>query len=275
MELATGSTSIPSASTVATGGICITRLCKTYSSAGQSTEALRNINLDIRSGEFIVLLGRSGCGKTTLLRMLGGLLSPTSGSITFDGKSLFDAQLKLDQRVLGSLGFVFQDANLLPWRSVERNIALPLEVLGVPKADRQARARALAQAVGLSAFLDHLPRALSGGMRQRAAIVRALAANPDVLLMDEPFGALDAMTRDDMNLMLQELWLREKKTVVLVTHSITEAAFLADRVIILTPHPGRIQRIVDVDFVRPRFLGDTKGAEFLALIALLRSEIGE
>ena len=275
MELATGSTSIPSASTVATGGICITRLCKTYSRAGQSTEALRNINLDIRSGEFIVLLGRSGCGKTTLLRMLGGLLSPTSGSITFDGKSLFDAQLKLDQRVLGSLGFVFQDANLLPWRSVERNIALPLEVLGVPKADRQARARALAQAVGLSAFLDHLPRALSGGMRQRAAIVRALAANPDVLLMDEPFGALDAMTRDDMNLMLQELWLREKKTVVLVTHSITEAAFLADRVIILTPHPGRIQRIVDVDFARPRFLGDTKSAEFLALIALLRSEIGE
>ena len=177
--------------------------------------------------------------------------------------------------MLGSLGFVFQDANLLPWRSVERNIALPLEVLGVPKADRQARARALAQAVGLSAFLDHLPRALSGGMRQRAAIVRALAANPDVLLMDEPFGALDAMTRDDMNLMLQELWLREKKTVVLVTHSITEAAFLADRVVILTPHPGRIQRIVDVDFVRPRFLGDTKGAEFLALIALLRSEIGE
>jgi NitT/TauT family transport system ATP-binding protein len=275
MKLATGSTSTPSASTVATGGICITHLCKTYSSAGQSTEALRDINLDIRSGEFIVLLGRSGCGKTTLLRMLGGLLSPTSGSITFDGKSLFDAQLKLDQRVLGSLGFVFQDANLLPWRSVERNISLPLEVQGVPKADRQARARALAQAVGLSAFLEHLPRALSGGMRQRAAIVRALAANPDVLLMDEPFGALDAMTRDDMNLMLQELWLREKKTVVLVTHSITEAAFLADRVVILTPHPGRIQRIVDVDFARPRLLGDTKSAEFLALIALLRSEIGE
>jgi NitT/TauT family transport system ATP-binding protein len=257
------------------GGIRISRLCKTYVASGRRTEALRDIDLDIRSGEFIVLLGRSGCGKSTLLRTLGGLLSPTTGSVTFDGKPLYDASQKLDERVLDSLGFVFQDPNLLPWRSVGRNIALPLEVQGMPAGARAARARELAESVGLAAFLEHLPSALSGGMRQRAAIARALAANPDVLLMDEPFGALDAMTRDDMNLMLQDIWMRERKTVVLVTHSITEAALLADRVVILTPHPGRIQRIVDVKLPRPRGATETKRAEYTELTALLRQEIGE
>jgi NitT/TauT family transport system ATP-binding protein len=256
-------------------GIRITRLCKTYTSGGQDTEALRDIDLDIRAGEFIVLLGRSGCGKSTLLRMLGGLLSATGGSIAFGDKPLYDARNRIDDRVLDSLGFVFQDANLLPWRTVAHNIALPLEVLRVPKAQRVARATELARSVGLEKFLDHLPKALSGGMRQRAAIMRALAANPDVLLMDEPFGALDALTRDDMNLMLQDIWLREKKTVVLVTHSITEAAFLADRVVVLTPHPGRIQRIVEVPFPRRRAIADTKQPAYQELIALLRREIGE
>ena len=257
------------------GGIRIEQLSKTYSSAGRTTEALRGIDLDIRSGEFIVLLGRSGCGKTTLLRLLGGLLSPTSGRITFNGRPMHDAHNRLDDDVLGSLGFVFQDANLLPWRTVARNIALPLEVQGVSSAERLARAAALARSVGLEDFLDHLPKALSGGMRQRVAIARALAANPDVLLMDEPFGALDAMTRDDMNLMLQDIWLRERKTVVLVTHSITEAAFLADRVVVLSPHPGRIQRIVEVDVPRPRAVAQTKTPAYQELIALLRREVGE
>jgi NitT/TauT family transport system ATP-binding protein len=207
--------------------------------------------------------------------MLGGLLSPTSGTVTFDGKPLYDEQQRIDPSVLGSLGFVFQDANLLPWRSVSKNIELPLEILGVSAEQRRTRARELAATVGLEPFLGHLPKALSGGMRQRAAIVRALAANPGVLLMDEPFGALDAMTRDDMNLMLQDIWMQQKKTVVLVTHSITEAAFLADRVVILTPHPGRIQRVVDVAFARPRAIDDTKSPEYMALMALLRQEIGE
>ena len=268
-------TTPPAVSPLTGGGIRISQLGKTYVSSGKSTEALRDINLDIRSGEFIVLLGRSGCGKSTLLKMLGGLLSPTSGSITFDDRPLYDAQQRLDPSVLSSLGFVFQDANLLPWRSVSRNIELPLEVLGVAKDKRHQRASELAASVGLAPFLEHLPKALSGGMRQRAAIVRALASDPKVLLMDEPFGALDAMTRDDMNLMLQDIWLQQKKTVVLVTHSIAEAAFLADRVVILTPHPGRIQRVVDVNFPRPRAVNDTKSADYIALMALLRQEIGE
>ena len=258
-----------------TGGIQISHLSKTYLTRGRRTEALRDITLDIKSGEFIVLLGRSGCGKSTLLRMLGGLLSPSSGSITFDGKPLYDAQQKPDDGVLGSLGFVFQDANLLPWRSVSRNISLALEVQGVSAAQQRERAAQLAQSVGLQAFLDHLPKALSGGMLQRAAIARALAGNPDVLLMDEPFGALDALTRDDMNLMLQDIWLREKKTVVLVTHSITEAAFLADRVIVLSPHPGQIQRIVANPSPRPRSMADIKNTDYQSLISLLRKEIGE
>ena len=256
------------------GGIRIDQLSKTYTTGGVNTEALRDIDLDIRPGEFIVLLGRSGCGKSTLLRALGGLLAPSAGTISYDGRRLYDGE-KVDDQVLGSLGFVFQEANLLPWRTVARNIALPLEVQGVPKAERMARAAELARSVDLERFLEHLPKALSGGMRQRTAIMRALAGNPGVLLMDEPFGALDAMTRDDMNLMLQEVWLREKKTIVLVTHSITEAAFLADRVVVLTPHPGRIQRIVEVGFPRPRAVADTKGAAYQELIALLRHEIGE
>jgi len=257
------------------GAISIRNLSKTYAGRRSSTEALRNISVDIAPGEFLVLLGRSGCGKSTLLRTIGGLLPPTAGSIEISGRALYDQRGRANDSVLGSLGFVFQDANLLPWRSVWRNIALPLEVLGVSKDERRARASSLAEAVGLKDFLDHLPRALSGGMRQRAAIMRALAANPDILLMDEPFGALDAMTRDDMNLMLQEIWMREKKSVVLVTHSITEAAFLADRIVVLSPHPGRIQRIVSVPFPRPRQLSLTKEPEFQAVINMLRSELGE
>ncbi len=272
MTAAQTNTSYRSAST---GAIAIQHIGKTYVSRQTRTEALRDITLDIAPGEFLVLLGRSGCGKSTLLRMLGGLLPPSTGSIHIGGRALYNTRGKADDSVLGSLGFVFQDANLLPWRTVWRNIALPLEVLGVPRAERRARASQLASVVGLEKFLDHLPRALSGGMRQRASIMRALAANPDVLLMDEPFGALDAMTRDDMNLMLQDIWQREKKTVVLVTHSIAEAAFLADRIVVLTPHPGRIQKIVKVDFPRPRQLSLSEDPGFQDLIAELRAELGE
>ena len=256
-------------------GISIQGLSKTYVSRGSRTEALRDISLDIAPGEFLVLLGRSGCGKSTLLRTLGGLLPPTKGRVSVAGQALYDDRGRANDEALGSLGFVFQDANLLPWRTVWRNIALPLEMIGVGREERRARASELAEAVGLKDFLDHLPRALSGGMRQRAAIMRALAANPDVLLMDEPFGALDAMTRDDMNLMLQDIWMKEKKSIVLVTHSITEAAFLGDRVVVLSPHPGRIQTIVDIDFPRSRSITLTKEPEFQKVVNRLRKEIGE
>jgi NitT/TauT family transport system ATP-binding protein len=248
---------------------------KIYSGRGQRTLAVDKVSLAIAPGEFIVLLGRSGCGKSTLLKMLGGLLSPTHGEIAVAGRALYDARGRASHDALGSLGFVFQDANLLAWRSVWRNIALPLEVIGTGREQRRARAAELAREVGLEGFLDALPRALSGGMRQRVAIARALAANPGVLLMDEPFGALDAMTRDDMNLLLQQIWIQERKTIVLVTHSITEAAFLADRIVVMSPRPGRIQRIVEVPFARPRTRGIVDDPRFQALTGELREELGE
>ncbi|MBL8697952.1 MAG: ABC transporter ATP-binding protein [Alphaproteobacteria bacterium] len=266
---------LPSTGAGSGASLSLDGVTKIYSARGARTLAVENVSLAIEPGEFIVLLGRSGCGKSTLLKMLGGLLSPTHGDIRVAGRGLYDAGGRADHAALGSLGFVFQDANLLAWRSVWRNIALPLEVLGVDKPQRRARAAALAREVGLDGFLDALPRALSGGMRQRVAIARALAANPGVLLMDEPFGALDAMTRDDMNLLLQEIWLQERKTIVLVTHSISEAAFLADRIVVMSPRPGRIQRVIEVDFPRPRARTLVDDVRFQALTAELRDELGE
>ncbi|WP_173932595.1 ABC transporter ATP-binding protein [Chelativorans sp. Marseille-P2723] len=257
------------------GSIQIENVTKVYQSRGQRTVGVENINLAIEPGEFVVLIGRSGCGKSTLLRTLAGLQPPTTGRIRINEKSLYQDDGRIVPRVIGDLGFVFQDANLLPWRSVWKNIALPLEVQKVPKEKRRLRAEQLAELAGLKEFLDHLPKALSGGMRQRVAIMRALAAEPSILLMDEPFSALDAITRDELNLALQDIWLRYRKTVVLVTHSITEAAFLADRIVLLSPHPGRVQRIIPVPFERPRPLSITKSVEFQALVSELRVELGE
>jgi NitT/TauT family transport system ATP-binding protein len=249
---------------------------KTYGTGTNAVRALEPTDLQIRPGEFVVLLGPSGCGKTTLLRMLAGLVTPSSGSIEIGGSPLFaEGSTQPSPDALGSLGFVFQQATLFPWRSVWKNIALPLEVLGVPKKERRRRAEELAEMMGLEDFLDHYPRALSGGMQQRVAIARALIHEPGILLMDEPFGALDAMTRDQMNVLLQQLWLDTGKTIVLVTHSISEAVFLADRVVLLTHRPGRVQDIVDPGFARPRPIDLSKDAGFGQIVAALRRQLGE
>ena len=223
------------------GTISIRGLSKTYATRRARTEALRGIDLEIAPGEFIVVLGRSGCGKSTLLRALGGLLPPSEGGISIDGRPLYDARGRADDGALGSLGFVFQEANLLAWRSVWRNIALPLEVLGVPREERRARAMALAASVGLEAFADHLPRALSGGMRQRVAICRALAADPSVLLLDEPFGALDAKVRKELRRWLRRLHDELHVTSIFVTHDQEEALEVADRVVLM--NHGRIEQV--------------------------------
>ncbi|MBM9466478.1 ABC transporter ATP-binding protein [Nakamurella leprariae] len=257
-------------------GIDLEGVGKTYVTDAGNVLALKPTDLKIKPGEFVVLLGPSGCGKTTLLRMLAGLITPTEGVITINGRPLFNERTEQPSRdALGDLGFVFQQATLMPWRSVWRNIALPLETRGVKKAERRERAEQLAAQVGLSDFLDHRPRALSGGMQQRVAIARALAHEPSILLMDEPFGALDAMTRDNMNEMLQKLWMETGKTVVLVTHSISEAVFLADRIVLLSPRPGRVQDIVDVDIARPRTLDTAKQDRFNELVVRLRGQLGE
>ena len=247
---------------------------KEFHSRSGSVVALKDIDLAIRRREFVALVGRSGCGKTTMLRILAGLTHPSRGHVLAGGQPLW-RDVARDPETVGRLGIVFQDAHLFPWYSVEENIALPLKLRGVPKAERLARARELCALVGLSGFERSYPRELSGGMRQRAAIARALSYQPGVLLMDEPFGALDALTREKMNLELQSLATASESTVVLVTHSIREAVFLADRVVLLSPRPGRIRSITEVDFPRPRQLDVEAEPRFQEIVRTLRRQLDE
>ncbi len=255
-------------------GLRVGGMDKVYPTRRGPVEALRGIDLDIEPGEFVSLVGRSGCGKTTLLRVLSGLLPPTAGTVESGGRPVW-VDGRRDDAAFASFGLVFQEANLFPWFSVVDNVALPLKLRGAPKASRRARARELCASVGLSGFEDGYPRELSGGMRQRAAIARALACDPSVLLMDEPFGALDALTRDRMNLELQAIHASSGATIVFVTHAIQEAVFLADRVVLLTPRPGRIRSVTDVDLPRPRSAETETGVRFAELVRGLRRELDE
>ncbi len=247
---------------------------KWFKTKDEPVHALAPTNLAVGTGEFVVVLGPSGCGKTTLLRITGGLIPPSKGEVRVLGHDLWRGGVRHKEAAAG-MGIVFQDANLFPWLSVEGNITLPLELRGVPKAERRERARRLINLVGIAGFEKRWPRELSGGMRQRAAIARALSYDPQVLLMDEPFGALDAMTRDQMNLELQRIWMETRKTIVLVTHSIGEAVFLADRVVLLSPRPGRIDTIAPVAFPRPRTLDVQASPEFQAIAVRLRHRLVE
>lgn len=206
--------------------------------------ALDKVSFSIPPQNFVCILGLSGSGKSTLLRILGGLLPPSSGSVLFDGSPL--------QGPSRRVGLVFQDSNLMPWRNVIQNITLPLEIRKVAKPEAEKRAQELVKLVHLEGFEDWMPRDLSGGMAQRVAIARALIYDPDVLLLDEPFGALDALTRERMAMELMRIWQLSLKTVIMVTHSISEAILLADRVIVLTPRPGKISLDIKVDIPRPR-----------------------
>jgi NitT/TauT family transport system ATP-binding protein len=254
--------------------LLIRGLGKDFHTRNGTTHAVSGVDLDIQRGEFVALIGRSGCGKTTILRMIGGLLAPSAGTIEVDGSSLWKNGF-VDSSVITKLGFVFQESNLFPWFSVLDNIALPLKLRGVDKRTRRKRAAELAELVGLGGFEKSYPRELSGGMRQRASIARALSMEPDLLLMDEPFGALDALTRERMNLELQRIALETKATVVFVTHDIPEAVFLADRVVHLTPRPGRIRQIVDVPFDKPRSIHLQTEPAFNDIVRRLRSDIDE
>ncbi len=219
---------------------------KVFDGAGGRVEALRDIDLQLQPNEFVSLIGPSGCGKSTLLRLAADLLQPTSGEVEVNGKPAHQARLDRDY------GMVFQQATLLDWRNVARNVQLPLEIMGVPKDERMARAGRLLELVQLSEFADHYPWQLSGGMQQRVAIARALVFEPALLLMDEPFGALDEMTRERMQMELMSIWGRTRTTVIFVTHSIPEAVFLSTRVVVMSPRPGRIARVVDIDLDQPR-----------------------
>jgi NitT/TauT family transport system ATP-binding protein len=213
---------------------------------GAVTTALSGIDLTIGKGEFVSLIGPSGCGKSTLLRLIGDLIAPTSGTVEVNGKAAHAARLGREY------GMVFQAPVLFEWRTVEDNVRLPLELLGVARAERETRARAMLELVELADFARHHPYQLSGGMQQRVAIARALALEPAILLMDEPFGALDEMTRERMNSEVLRIWQQTGTTVVFVTHSIPEAVFLSSRVVVMSPRPGRITRVIDVPLGHPR-----------------------
>jgi NitT/TauT family transport system ATP-binding protein len=232
-----------------------------YTSRGP-LEALGPISLDVADGEFVAVLGPSGCGKSTLLKILGGILRPSAGEAVFDG-AVIDGPRK-------NVGIVFQQPTLLPWKTVLDNVLMPIRVLGIDSPENRSKARDLIDMVGLSAFANHYPHELSGGMQQRVGLARGLVHEPTLLLMDEPFAALDALTREQMTIELQSIWERTKKSVVLITHSIQEAVFMADRVVVLSPRPGRIIHIEQVNLQRPRGLESLSAPEFVATCDRLR-----
>lgn len=235
---------------------------KTFAQNGTALRALAQVSFQVAPGEFVSIVGPSGCGKSTLLRILGGLLAPDSGSVVIDGEPLHAPRREI--------GFVFQRANLMPWRTVLDNIALPLQVQGMPMVEARREAQRLSDLVGLHGFEAALPYQLSGGMQQRAALARALIHHPHLLLLDEPFGALDALTRERMNLELLRIWQLRASTVILVTHSINEAVLMSDRVMVMGPRPGRIITTLPVSLARPRHIDLLSDEHFAALVMTVR-----
>jgi NitT/TauT family transport system ATP-binding protein len=246
------------------GVICARSLDLVFQTGDTPVHALKDIDLDIFKGEFVSLIGPSGCGKTTLLRVIADLEQPTGGSLSVNGMTPDAA------RQARAYGYVFQAAALYPWRTIEKNVALPLEIMGFDRAQRKQLVDANLDLVGLAGFGRKFPWQLSGGMQQRASIARALSFDPDLLLMDEPFGALDEIVRDHLNEELLKLWAKTQKTVVFVTHSIPEAVFLSTRIVVMSPRPGRIHEIIDCDLGPDRPLEIRETPEFLAIAHRVR-----
>jgi NitT/TauT family transport system ATP-binding protein len=248
--------------------ISIDHVSHGYQAEGKRVHALQEVDLSVDAGEFVVLLGPSGCGKSTLLLIVAGLLKPSSGEVRIGDRVVKEPYT--------DLGIVFQDPTLLEWRTALRNILLQAEARGMDKEEAKARALELMESTKLAGFEEAYPAELSGGMKQRVALCRALLHDPPLLLMDEPFAALDALTREQMAIDLQRIWLKDRKSVVFVTHSISEAVFLADRILVFSPRPGRVLEILNVDIPRPRKLGDQENPVFIELVAriteLLRHE---
>jgi NitT/TauT family transport system ATP-binding protein len=245
--------------------LVVERATKHYQTRSGLVHALEDYSMSVAEGELVCLLGPSGCGKSTLLWAMAGLHGLTRGRVLLDGQEV--------TRPHPEIGMVFQDANLLPWRSLIKNIHLPFEIKGLKPAAYQDRIAGLLRRVGLDGFETKYPRELSGGMQQRASIVRSLSVDPSLLLMDEPFGALDAFTRDEMNLLLQEIWLETGKTIVFITHNIAEAVFLADRVLVMSPRPGRVIGEIAVDLPRPRTVATTELPAFVQFTREVRRHL--
>jgi NitT/TauT family transport system ATP-binding protein len=245
--------------------IAVRHLWRRFGAGADEVVALQDIDFSVADGEFVSIVGPSGCGKSTLLKILAGLLPASDGEAHLKGTAIAGPRR--------DIGVVFQSPVLFPWRTVLGNSVLPGDVQGLDKAEMKARALSLLNLVGLSGFEHRYPWQLSGGMQQRVALVRALVHDPAMLLMDEPFGALDALTRETMNVELQRIWLERKKTVVFITHSTAEAVFLADRVLVMTPRPGRIQDELVIDLPRPRSLDVMNTEAFGTYVRRIRKEL--
>ena len=245
--------------------IVVENAAKVFQSARGPVSALENFTMSVSKGEFVSIVGPSGCGKSTLLWAMAALWPLTGGSIRISGQEVSGPRR--------DVGMVFQSSNLLPWRNLMDNIRFPFEIMGENPKQYENRIADLIRMTSLAGFERHYPQELSGGMQQRASIVRALSYDPDVLLMDEPFGALDAFTRDEMNVMLLNIWEQSHKTIVFVTHQIPEAVFLSDRVYVMTPRPGKNSRIFEIDLPRPRPLSATTEPHFFEIVAHVRQTI--
>jgi NitT/TauT family transport system ATP-binding protein len=246
--------------------ISVRKINKYYPTSNGRIHALSDVSFDINEGDMVTVVGPSGCGKSTLLKIIAGIISKSAGRITLD-----------DQEISGpnpKIGVVFQNPVLLPWRTVYQNVMLPVDVRRQPRQEYHPRAMGLLRLVGLEGFEERYPYELSGGMQQRASICRAMINDPAILLMDEPFGALDAMTREHMNVWLQKIWLESRKTIFFITHSISEAVFLADQVIVMSPRPGRIDEIVPIDIPRPRPLAVMTTDHFGGYVRHIRELFG-
>jgi NitT/TauT family transport system ATP-binding protein len=261
----------PTAPAAPTGDplVSVRGVTKRFGTGAEAVTALSDVSLDVPDGSFWSLIGPSGCGKSTLLRVMGDLIAPTEGSVTVGGRSAAEARRARDY------GMVFQKPTLFNWRSVRRNVELPLEILGMGKDERRERAEAMLELVELGEFGNKRPGQLSGGMQQRVAIARALAFEPSLLLMDEPFGALDEITRERMNDELLRIWQRLRTTVVFVTHSIPEAVFLSSHIVVMSPRPGRILREIDVDLPYPRDEETRESTRYFELVTEVRETLRE
>lgn len=248
---------------------------KVFQTRSQSILAVKDYSMEIASGEFVSILGPSGCGKSTLIRMLDGIIDTTEGDIFIDGQKVNYAKKKMPQSILRKMGFIFQQPNMLPWFTVRENIALPLRVFDLRGPEWEKRVDELLELVGLTEYAKAYPAEISGGMLQRAGVVRAMVHDPEILLMDEPFGALDELTREQMNMELLDIWTRTKKTIIFITHNIEEAVLLSSRVYVMGTHPGRLVEIVDLDLPRPRTLSMITQPKFIQYREKLEGCIGE
>jgi NitT/TauT family transport system ATP-binding protein len=259
----------PAQSGPAEAVVSVQAVTQTYGSTSTAIAALRDVSITVDDGEFVSIVGPSGCGKSTLLRIIADLLSPTEGRVLIRGRSPHEARERRE------IGMVFQSPVLYDWRSVRRNIELPLEIIGRPRPERRTRAEEMLRLVGLEQFAGSYPWQLSGGMQQRVSIARALVFDPVILLMDEPFGALDELGRERMNGELQRIWAQTRKTVLFVTHSVPEAVFLSSRIVVMSPHPGRVMAEVTVDLPRPRTTDTRTDSHYYDLITRVRRVLNE